>query len=188
MLPHRPATKDLLVAIGSKNPAKTNGARVVFAGIFPHCSFAEVDTHTVVKAQPIGVEQVYEGAFVRAKHALREAGADFGVGVEAGIISLPSGEHINLQVAAVVDREGRSGVGLSCGFMIPSSFLRRIREEGAELDKFSHELTRAGEITEEEGIVYHLTKGRISRLQMSEQCISMALVPWLNEETYQPLA
>ena len=184
-MPRRgPARKSPLVALGSKNPAKTKGARVVFRSVFPRCSFAEVDTRAVARAQPIGIEQVYEGAFARARHALKEAGADLGVGVEAGIFSLPSGEHINLQIAAVVDREGRSGVGLSCGFMIPASFLKKMREEGAELDRYSHELTRAEKITEEEGIVYHLTKGRVSRLQMSEQCISMALVPWLNQETY----
>ena len=59
-----------------------------------------------------------------------------------------------------------------------------MEKEGVELDRYSHELTRAEKISEEEGIVYHLTKGRISRLQMTEQCVSMALVPWLNGETY----
>ena len=132
----------------------------------------------------MGMDQVAEGALTRARFALSETRADFGVGVEAGIVPLTSGENINLQVAVIVDAEGRSGVGLSSGFMIPKTFVARLQSEGTELDMHSHELTRAEKISEVEGIVYPLTKGRISRLQMTEQCVTMALVPWLNRESY----
>ena len=33
-------------------------------------------------------------------------------------------------------------------------------------------------------MVYGLTKGRLSRVEMTEQCVSMALVPWLNAKLY----
>jgi len=173
-----------LVAIGSRNPAKTGGTKNVFRAHFPTCAFVEVDTRTVARAQPIGLDEVAEGALSRAKFALAEARADFGVGVEAGILSVTTGESINLQIAVVMDKGGHSGMGFSSGFMIPTSFLKKMEEEGSELDRYSHVLTRAEKITEEEGIVYHLTKGRTSRLQMTEQCVGMALVPWLNGETY----
>jgi inosine/xanthosine triphosphatase len=175
---------DLLVAIGSRNPAKTVGARNVFRTFFPECRFVEIDTRTVAKSQPIGMEQVAGGALARAQFALTNAKADLGVGVEAGILPVTAGESVNLQIAIVVDRRGHKGVGVSSGFMIPAPFLKRMRDEGRELDAYSHELTRAEKITKEEGIVYHLTKGRISRLQMTEQSVTMALVPWLNRERY----
>lgn len=155
----------------------------MFGAYFSRCRFVEVDSSSVAIAQPMGIEQVSGGALARAKFALTEARADFGIGVEAGIISTPTGEHINLQIAVIVDKEGRSGMGFSSGFMIPGSLLKKMQSEGAELDRYSHELTRA-KITEEEGIVYHLTKGRTSRLQMTEQCVGMALVPWLNKGPY----
>jgi inosine/xanthosine triphosphatase len=173
-----------LVAVGSKNPAKTLGAKNVFLAFFPGSSFVEVDTRTVARAQPMGMDQVVEGALARAKFALAEGRADFGVGVEAGIIPVTTDESVNLQIAVVVDKKGHSGMGFSSGFVIPASFLEKMQKEGAELDRYSHELTRAEKITEEEGIVYHLTKGRTSRLQMTEQGVSMALIPWLNRETY----
>jgi inosine/xanthosine triphosphatase len=175
---------NLLVAIGSKNPAKTGGAKNVFRTFFPECRFVEVDTPPVARAQPMGMDQVAEGALARAKFALAEAKADFGVGVEAGILPVTTGEGINLQIAVIVDKEGHSGMGFSSGFMIPASFLKKMREEAGELDMYSHELTGAEKITEEEGIVFHLTKGTTSRLQMTEQSVGMALVPWLNGETY----
>jgi inosine/xanthosine triphosphatase len=175
-----------VVAIGSKNPAKTKGTHNAFLSVFEDCRFVDVDTRTVSRAQPMGLDQVAEGAAVRAKFALAESRADFGVGIEAGIATLTDGGGVNLQVAFIVDRRGRSGIGFSSGFMIPESLLKRMRDESAELDSYSHELTRAEKITEEEGIVYHLTRGRTSRMQMTEQCVAMALIPWLNQETYGP--
>lgn len=178
-----PRAASTIVAIGSRNPAKTRGTKNVFSSVFPRCRFIEVDTTSVVKTQPLGIGEVIQGATKRATYALKHAVADFGVGVEAGIL-FAGDEHINLQAAVVVDKEGNSGLGVSSGFLIPESYIERMEKEDAELDRYSHELTGAKKITEEEGIVYHLTKGRTSRLQMTEQCVGMALIPWLNRKTY----
>lgn len=178
-----PRAAKILVAIGSRNPAKTHGTKKVFSEVFPGCRFVTVDTTAMVKTQPVGIGEVVQGAAKRAAYALKQEKADFGVGVEAGIL-FAGDEHINLQAAVVVDKEGNSGLGVSSGFLIPASFIERMEKEGAELDRYSHELTGAKKITEEEGIIYHLTKGRTSRLQMTEQSVGMALVPWLNRKTY----
>lgn len=173
-----------LVAICSRNPAKTLGVRKVFSSFIHGPRFVEVDASTVARTQPIGLAEVLNGASKRARFALSKAGADFGVGVEAGLVPIAPHKHVNLQIAFVVDRHGRYGIGLSAGFLIPEPLVGRMRKERMELDRYSHELTRAEKISEEEGIVYHLTRGRISRLQMTEQSVSMALVPWLSSETY----
>lgn len=173
-----------LVAIGSRNPAKTKGAKDVFSRFFPSSRFVEVDTSTLVRAQPVGMDQLLAGASQRAEFALSHSAAFFGVGVEAGILTIAPKQHINLQVAIIVDNEGRTGTGFSCGFPIPESFFERLVAEGKELDWYSRELTGAEKITDEEGIVYHVSKGRVSRLQMTEQCVSMALIPWLNKGAY----
>ncbi len=173
-----------LVAIGSLNPAKTRGVRNVFPFFFQGCRFVEVDTSSVVASQPVGIEQILAGASKRAEFALSHTAASFGVGAEAGIISIAPHQHINVQAAVIVDNEGRSGTGFSCGFLIPERFVERMQKEGLELDRYSHELTGAERISEEEGIVYHVSKGRVSRIQMTEQCVSMALIPWLNRDAY----
>ena len=173
-----------LVAIGSRNPAKTNGVKAVFSQFFPDCRFIGVDTSSVVRAQPVGMDQMLAGASKRAEFALAHTAAYFGVGIEAGILPIAPRRHVNLQVAVIVDNDGHSGMGLSCGFLIPEGFVRRMRKEGMELDRYSHELTGAERIREEEGIVYHVSRGRVSRLQMTEQCVSMALIPWLNKKAY----
>jgi len=173
-----------VVAIGSLNPAKALGIKHVFSGFFYNCTFAEVSTASIVKEQPVGMEEVLSGATKRARFAISQAHGDFGVGVEAGLLTIDPHQHINLQVAVIVDEKGNSGTGLSCGFPIPETFVNRMQSEGAELDKYAAELTGAPKVREEDGIVYHLTKAGVSRLEMTEQCVRMALVPWLNAKQY----
>jgi len=178
-----------LVAIGSRNRAKVKGVRRAFRRFFRGTEFKEVDLTTRVKTQPMGLDQTAKGARQRAELAIKEGEADFGVGVEAGIIRLAQedaegGFFLNVQIAAVVDSSGRLSFGSSSGFPIPTKFVSLIGFEQAELDKYAHELTGAKKIREEDGVVYHLSKGRLSRVEMTEQCVSMALVPWLNRKTF----
>lgn len=176
--------KERLVAIGSLNPAKTLGVRRVFSSFFYNCRFVEVSASSIVKVQPVGMDEVLRGATERARFAMSQSRADFGVGVEAGLLPVTPGQHINLQVAVILDNKGHSGVGFSCGFLIPEPFVGKMTRDGAELDTYARELTGASKVREEDGIVFHLTKGSVSRVEMTDQCVRMALVPWLNRNQY----
>jgi inosine/xanthosine triphosphatase len=181
--------------MGSRNPAKTTGIRNAFASFFPSAAgagasqerfrFVEVDATVVTrnKSQPLGFAETMSGAKARARHAIGSARADLGVGVEAGILSPRQGQ-LNLQLAVIVDGRGKFSVGSSAGFMLPDRFVGRIRSESKELDSYAHELTGAPRVEEVDGVIYHLSQTRISRVQMTEQCVSMALVPWLNPGLY----
>jgi inosine/xanthosine triphosphatase len=175
----------VVVAIGSRNRAKVEGVRRAFKNLIKRAEFKELDLTTRVKVQPMTLGETVAGARQRAEFAIKEEDADFGVGVEAGIIEL-SGEDggrgffLNVQIAAIVDSAHNLSFGSSSGFPIPSGVVSMMKEERAELDKYAHELTGAKRFREEEGVVYHLTRGRLSRVEMTEQCVSMALIPWLN--------
>lgn len=178
-----------LVAVGSRNPAKTKGTRAAFAHIFHRIELKAVDAAvgTSVKIQPLSLEETAEGARTRALFALNSAKADFGVGVEAGIVQIGKyhpGHFVNLQIAAVVDSPGRISFGLSSGFPIPAKFAAKLRRDRDELDRYAHDLTGAANVEEEHGVVYHLSGERLSRVQMTEQCVSMALIPWINKKTF----
>jgi len=179
-----------LVAIGSRNRAKVNGVRKAFRHFFRRAEFKDIDLTSKVKIQPMGLDETVKGARQRAELAIKEGKADFGVGVEAGIIRLAEenareGFFLNVQIAAVVDSDGHLSFGSSSGFPIPTRFVSLIEAEQAELDKYAHDLTGAKKIREEDGVVYHLSKGRLSRAEMTEQCVSMALIPWLNKATFE---
>ena len=176
----------MLVSIGSRNPAKVKGVVSSFSRMrrfFPSVSFAEVDVTGAVRAQPMTLEETRQGAIERARLALRGREADFGVGVEAGLFACGD-DHLDLQIAVIMDGGGRSSTGSSCGFMLPRRTVERMVEEHAELDRFAHELTGQARIREEHGVVYHLTGRTVSRVQMTEQCVTMALIPWVNRKLY----
>jgi inosine/xanthosine triphosphatase len=179
-----PARGRSVVAIGSRNRAKTEGVRRAFKPFFRGAEFRDVDVTSKVRDQPMSMDETVEGARNRAELAIRKEGADFGVGVEAGLVELTAGFFLNVQIAAVVDSAGHLSYGCSSGFPIPARFVSKLRETPGELDRYTHELVGARKVREEEGIVYRLSKRRLSRVEMTEQCVSMALIPWLNGKLY----
>jgi inosine/xanthosine triphosphatase len=180
----RMAQKKSLVAVGSRNRAKTEGVRTAFERVFPHTEFTAVDVTSKVRAQPLSLDETVEGARWRAELAIKSEGAAFGVGVEAGLVELVKGFFLNVQIAAIVDSAGNLSYGCSSGFPIPTKFVSKVRRNNEELDRYTHELVGTKKVREEEGIVYRLSQGRLSRVEMTEQCVSMALIPWLNPKQY----
>ena len=181
------SSRRTLVAIGSANPAKKKGVKLAFSRAFGKVVLKSVDTSALVRSQPLTLEETVEGAQERAIFALESARPDFGVGVEAGLIGLGKGwpgHYLNLQVAAVVDFAGHLSFGCSSGFPIPTRFAEKLKQSREELDSYTHELVGAKKVREEEGIVYHLSGKRLSRVEMTEQCVTMALLPWLNAKLY----
>lgn len=177
------------VAIGSTNPAKMKGTRLAFSRTLRAgpVVLRGVDTTALVRSQPLTLDETVEGAQERAVFALETARPDFGVGVEAGLVGLGAAwpnHFLNVQVAAVVDRTGHLSFGCSSGFPIPSRLVAKLKERSEELDRYTHDLVGAGKVKEEHGIVYHLSQRRLSRVDMTEQCVSMALIPWLNRKAY----
>jgi inosine/xanthosine triphosphatase len=183
------SAKRTLVAVGSTNPAKVKGTRLAFGRALGlrTTTIKAVKTIPFVGSQPLSLEETVEGAQERAMFALESARTDFGVGVEAGLVELGRswpGHCLNLQVAAIVDATGRLSFGCSSGFPIPAEFVEKLKQDRQELDRYTHQLAGAKKVREEEGIVYHLSKKRLSRVEMTEQCVSMALIPWLNRKLY----
>jgi inosine/xanthosine triphosphatase len=174
----------MIIAIGTKNPAKIEGVQKGFARFFSDLEFRSVDTAPVmVKAQPVGLDQITEGATIRARFALAEAGGDFGVGVEAGIFRL-GGRYFDHQQAAVVDKTGRMSLGHSAGFPLPTAPVEKLMREGGELEHYAVQLTGIGDVGDKGGLIHHLTKGQISRTDLTEQCVITALIPWLHRDVY----
>ena len=93
-------------------------------------------------------------------------------------------EHINLQAAVIVDKDGRSGTGPLVRVPGPRPVHREDAEGGHGGSTGTLMSLPAPRITEEEGIVYHVSKGRVSRLQMTEQCVTWRSSPWLNKKAY----
>ena len=173
----------MIVAVGTKNPAKVKGVGDAFSKYFADVEVRAVDSSSVSKAQPKGLDEMTAGATARARYSLSKAGGDFGVGVEAGIFTI--GEiYFDNQVAAIVDKEGKVSLGHSAGYMLPREAMERLFRDGRELERWAEEVSGIAEVGDKGGLIKHLTKGRMTRTDLTEQCVVTALIPWLHRDVY----
>jgi len=141
----------VIVAVGTKNPAKLEGVRRAFSAYFSGVELRPVDSSSVSRAQPLGLDQMIEGAIARAKFSLSKAGGDYGVGVEAGIFKVGS-IYFDHQQAAISDPKGKVSFGHSAGFTLPSDAIERMISEGKELEQFAEGLTGISGIGDKGGL------------------------------------
>ena len=162
------------VAVATSNPMKVRAVERVFKRFFdPLVKPVRVDHG--VPSQPVG-RQVYEGAYKRAILALETTGADFGVGIEAGPIIIDPVGYLEGQIAVVASREG-IGVGVSPLFMLPSSIMDMV-VSGVELSNaFKH--GRSHDIGESIGVIGIVTQGAVTRQDLTEAALTMALLPFI---------
>lgn len=173
----------MMVAVGSKNPAKLNGVRRAFARYYRNARLRPVDSSSVAKPQPMGLEEMTQGAAARARFALSTAGGDFGVGVEAGIFTI-AGIYFDNQVAAIADGSGKVSFGHSAGYMLPREDMETMFREGKELERWAESVSGIKEVGDKGGLIRYLTKGRMTRADLTEQCVVTALIPWLHRGVY----
>jgi len=173
----------LIIAAGTKNPAKVEGIRLAFSKYFPNSTIRTIDSGAVTLAQPLGLEQMTQGAISRAKFALSKLGGDFGVGVEAGIFQIGD-TYFDHQQAAIVDPSGKLSLGHSAGYPLPKKAVEAMISAGRELERYAESLSGISEIGDKEGLIHHLTKGVMTRTDLTEQCVMMALIPWLHKDVY----
>ncbi|HZW85347.1 MAG TPA: inosine/xanthosine triphosphatase, partial [Nitrososphaerales archaeon] len=114
---------------------------------------------------------------------LSVAGGDFGVGVEAGIFTI--GEvYFDNQQAAIADPTGKVSLGHSAGYMLPREAMEKLFAEGKELERWAEALSGIDEVGDKGGLIRYLTKGKMTRTDLTEQCVLTALIPWLHKDVY----
>jgi inosine/xanthosine triphosphatase len=143
-----------------------------------------VDSSKVAKAQPRGLDEMAAGATARAKYALSVAEGDFGVGVEAGIFTIGP-VYFDNQVGAIADRKGKVSLGHSAGYMLPREAMEELFREGKELERWAEKVSGINEVGDKGGLVKFLTKGTMTRTDLTEQCVIMALAPRLHAKVYE---
>ena len=174
--------------MGSKNPVKVRAVEKVFKKYFENVTIYSISIDSNLPRQPIGLKDVADGAYKRSISALEKVeDASYGVGIEAGLISFPysiSG-FLNVQVCVIVDRKGYISIGSSAGFELPKNVVDKLLEDRSiELEDLMEELTGIPEIGEKFGAIHYLSKGLMSREDLSEQAVATALIPHINKKLY----
>ena len=166
------------VAVGSTNPVKLAAAKAVLTRLVPEIVIAAVSVPSGVPDQPFGDDETIRGAVERARAAREKLGADFGVGLEGGVVEMPDGLMRTCAWAAVVARSGRHGVGGSLAMPLPDSVAAMIRD-GLELGDAMDRLTGQSKTKHGVGAVGILTAGLVDRQAAYEVLVAYALAPFL---------
>ena len=168
------------VNVGTNNYLKLEAVRAVFAAAFPKAKIEvnAIDVPSGVPSQPFG-EQVAAGAMNRARSSLLNV--DYGVGIEAGIVSFPGcEERFSVQFCAIVDQNGEMTVGHGPGYTLPSGVLAAL-EAGSDLNREMSRISGIDEIREKIGAVGYLSNGLTDRLTITRDAVLMALLPRLRK-------
>ncbi len=168
------------------NPSKIRGIKRGYQRLLGlDVEVIAVAVESGVSSQPLSLEETLRGAINRATRALHKVGdAVHGVGVEAGFIEVDK-KVLDVQVAVIADHDGCITIGMSPAFQIPRKFIEKIVNLGLELENVVDEYFKTHRVGEKGGFISILTRGVVTREELTEMAIIMALVPRLWKELYE---
>lgn len=159
------------IAVGSLNRVKVEAVRNVMEKIYGDVRITAVDVPSNVPEQPFE-EQTRQGAENRAREALGDH--DMAVGIEAGVFEFSDGMY-DIQQCCIVDRDGRATYGQGSGFRYPDEIAGRVRDGETVGDACRDLFGREG-IGKKGGAIGMLSRGLLTRLELTEQSVTAAMI------------
>ena len=173
----RNGSSDVLdVVVGSANHVKVEAVRSVMERIFGSVRVTGMETPSGVPDQPHEAE-TRQGAINRARAAIGDH--DLSVGIEAGVFEKEDGLY-DYQFCAILDRSGKLTVGTGSGFMYPPSVADLVRK-GKTVSEAMNEVFGQEDIGHGQGAVGYLSRGLLERKALTEQSVTAAMIPRLND-------
>ena len=164
------------IAVGSVNHVKVEAVRTVMERIYGDVRITAVDVPSGVPEQP-RESATRDGAVNRATAAL--GNHDMSVGIEAGVFERIDG-LIDIQFCAVLDRDGRLTVGTGPGFQYPPPVASMVRG-GMTVGQAMKSVFGETDIGHRQGAVGFLSKGLLDRKTLTEQAVTAAMIPRLDD-------
>jgi inosine/xanthosine triphosphatase len=184
------------VRVGSVNEPKLAAVRSAIGAYAPEAEIEGVEVASGVPEQPVGLEEVIRGARNRAAGALKGSTCDLGIGIEDGLVPLPTGGsegevvHLNIGCVAITDG-GRISIGFSSAFGYPPECsipaVRDRKPIGAVFDRLWE--ARRGESAANPsalstGNIGRLSNGVLPRAEYARQGVLCALVAFVQPDLY----
>jgi len=168
------------VIVASSNPVKLESVRLgLEASGISYAEISGVEIPSGVSDQPFDDHETLRGATNRATGARRlYPDATFCVGIEGGIHIIHQ-NHLEAFAWVVINWKGGSGQSRTSSFQLPEK-VSKLVHEGMEL---GHAIDKVfGHINSKQkgGAVGSLTNNVISRTELYQQSVQLALIPFLN--------
>lgn len=170
------------VLLGSTNPGKIKGVEQTFKKYYENVEVLGVKVESNVPDQPVNAE-TFEGTKNRVNNLttyarLSNMNVDFFVGVESGLIEIFNQWFI-VEIAVIRDKYGKESIGLSAATPVPSKYVEPMIEK--TMYKVMTQDLGATFTSEESGTGW-LTRNAITRIDLTQQALIMALTKFLNKQ------
>jgi inosine/xanthosine triphosphatase len=164
------------VIVGSGNPVKVRAAVAEMQAFLGAAEFQAQPVASGVAQQPLG-EATMQGAQNRAAACRRHhPGADYFIGIEAGLIAMPGDGPCDVQACVVLDRVGHATTGWGPGFHYPAWVTGRA-EQGEMVSAILGPVADDPRIGSTIGAIGYLSEGHMDREALTRLAVCMALVP-----------
>jgi len=170
------------ILIATKNPGKIKGAETALNKYYKDFSIEGISVPSLVPEQPVD-DDIFKGAKNRVENLEKFAkenniSADFFLAIESGI-SQKLGKWVIINIAVIKDKNGQLSIGTGPAFPVPDKYVDNIINK--TLGTVMDEIFNQNNLNTKEGGISYLTKGKISRIDITEQAFTMALIPFLND-------
>jgi inosine/xanthosine triphosphatase len=167
-----------VVVVASKNPIKLEAVQKGFFSILGPVEICGAEVGSGVSDQPCTDNETLTGARNRAENVRKQVkDADFWVGIEGGIA--PSEKGLEAFAWIVIISKEKYGEARTASFLLPAKVAALIAE--------GHELGRANDMVfgqtnskQKQGAVGLLTQNKVTRSQLYQQAVQLALIPFVN--------
>ena len=174
----------MIIVVGSTNKTKINPVKEVFKYHFKNVKVIGVNVNSLVEDQPLSDEEMFKGAFNRAKAAHKKIkNANFAVGIEGGLHKYSYG-WFERSLVVIMDKKGNYGIGSSGGLALPKKVIDRINK-GANLEQAIDEIFATKKIGEGIGMFGIMTKGVVTRAEGVKHGVAFALARFLHSKVYE---
>jgi inosine/xanthosine triphosphatase len=172
------------IAVGSTNPVKIEATKLAFEKVWPEENWVVegVSVDSEVAVQPMSPEECVKGAKNRAKKAISQLKADYGVGIE-GALHQVGNDWFTAGWIVIIDKKKRIGIGSSASIMMPQAMMDMIHE-GKELGVVNDLVFKRKGSHKEEGHFGLMTKNAITRTLGYRDGVIMALSRFIHPDLF----
>jgi inosine/xanthosine triphosphatase len=174
------------ILVGSKNPVKIDSVKEAFTNYYDNVEAVGIDVDSEVSVQPIN-DETFVGAQNRAiklkeLNYTQNLSADYFVGIEGGITKQFE-KWFAFGCMCVVDKEGRTGFGMSPHFELPKNVIEKLLQ-GIELGDVMDEIMNQQNTKQKHGAIGFFTNGVMNRKELYIEGLKVAIIPFLHQEMF----
>lgn len=165
------------IVLGSTSPQKMDALRIALKKLEIESVVLGLKTSSGQNEQPVGFDETYKGALMRAKSAKGNSTDYVSVGIESGLFRLSEGKRfVNMDMAIIVvlTPDGRRIVTTSSGIVFPKKLVNIAYVRGFSKTTVGSVIAEklGGDPTDPHAT---LTKGKITRMDTLVDALVTAL-------------